>query len=87
MNDVFKQIYEMEGVSGLSKHDQLVNGILNAIQNKALNQGDLLPSVNNLINEFGFARETIAKAYKDGVLWSRRTAWGFMFPIATSAST
>lgn len=65
MNDVFKQIYEMEGVSGLSKHDQLVNGILNAIQNKALNQGDLLPSVNNLINEFGFARETIAKAYKD----------------------
>ena len=65
MNDVFKQIYEMEGVSGLSKHDQLVNGILNAIQNKALNQGDLLPSVNNLINEFGFARETIARAYKD----------------------
>ncbi|HEY1200232.1 MAG TPA: GntR family transcriptional regulator [Niastella sp.] len=65
MNDVFKQIYEMEGVSGLSKHDQLVNGILNAIQNKALQQGDLLPSVNNLINEFGFARETIAKAYKD----------------------
>jgi DNA-binding transcriptional regulator YhcF (GntR family) len=55
----------MEGMSGLSKHDQLVNGILNAIQNKALNQGDLLPSVNNLINEFGFARETIAKAYKD----------------------
>lgn len=65
MKDVFQQIYEMEGVSGLSKHDQLVNGILNAIQNKALNQGDLLPSVNNLINEFGFARETIAKAYKD----------------------
>ncbi|AEV97837.1 GntR family transcriptional regulator [Niastella koreensis] len=65
MNDVFKEIYEMEGVSGLSKHDQLVNGILNAIQNKSLAQGDILPSVNNLINEFGFARETIAKAYKD----------------------
>ena len=65
MNDVFKEIYEMEGVSGLSKHDQLVNGILNAIQNKSLTQGDILPSVNNLINEFGFARETIAKAYKD----------------------
>jgi DNA-binding transcriptional regulator YhcF (GntR family) len=65
MNNVFKQIYEMEGVGGLSKHEQLVNGILNAIQNKALEQGDALPSVNNLINEFGFARETIAKAYKD----------------------
>ncbi|MGV3764711.1 MAG: GntR family transcriptional regulator [Chitinophagaceae bacterium] len=65
MNTVFEQIYEMEGVHGLSKHEQLVNGILNAIQNKTLAQGDMLPSVNNLINEFGFARETIAKAYKD----------------------
>ena len=55
----------MEGVSSLSKHEQLVNGILGAIQNKSLSQGDPLPSVNNLINEFGFARETIAKAYKD----------------------
>ena len=65
MDTVYKQIYEMEGVNGLSKHEQLVNGILNAIQNKELSQGDMLPSVNNLINEFGFARETIAKAYKD----------------------
>lgn len=65
MDDVYKQIYEMEGVSSLSKHEQLVNGILSAIQNKSLSQGDPLPSVNNLINEFGFARETIAKAYKD----------------------
>ncbi|MDF2188270.1 GntR family transcriptional regulator [Paraflavitalea sp. CAU 1676] len=65
MDDVYKQIYEMEGVSSLSKHEQLVNGILGAIQNKSLSQGDPLPSVNNLINEFGFARETIAKAYKD----------------------
>jgi DNA-binding transcriptional regulator YhcF (GntR family) len=65
MNNVFKEIYEIEGVGGLSKHEQLVNGILNAIQNKTLSQGDLLPSVNNLIDEFGFARETIAKAYKD----------------------
>lgn len=65
MDDVYKQIYEMEGVNSLSKHEQLVNGILSAIQNKTLAQGDMLPSVNNLINEFGFARETIAKAYKD----------------------
>jgi DNA-binding transcriptional regulator YhcF (GntR family) len=65
MDSVYKQIYEMESVNGLSKHEQLVNGILGAIQNKALAQGDMLPSVNNLINEFGFARETIAKAYKD----------------------
>ena len=65
MNHVLEQVYEMEAVSGLSKHEQLVNGILNAIQNKGLAQGDMLPSVNELINEFGFARETIAKAYKE----------------------
>lgn len=65
MDNVYEQIYEIEGISGMSKHEQLVNGILNAIQKKTLSQGDALPSVNNLINEFGFARETIAKAYKD----------------------
>lgn len=75
MDHVFEQIYEMEAVHGLSKHEQLVNGILNAIQSKTLSQGDMLPSVNNLIKEFGFARETISKAYKDlvrrGIVESR----------------
>ena len=82
MNTVFEQIYEMEGAHGLSKHEQLVNGILNAIQNKTLAQGDMLPSVNNLINEFGFARETIAKAYKDlvkrGILESKNRVGFFV---------
>lgn len=85
MNDVYKEIYEIEGISGLSKHDQLVNGILNAIQNKSLAQGDMLPSVNNLINEFGFARETIAKAYKDlvnrGIVESRNRVGFFVSKV------
>lgn len=82
VDDVYKQIYEMEGVNSLSKHEQLVNGILSAIQNKTLAQGDMLPSVNNLINEFGFARETIAKAYKDlvkrGIVESRNRVGFFV---------
>ncbi|KAA2240298.1 GntR family transcriptional regulator [Chitinophaga agrisoli] len=82
MDHVFEQIYEMEAIQGLSKHEQLVNGILNAIQNKTLSQGDMLPSVNSLINEFGFARETISKAYKElverGIVESRNRVGFFV---------
>ena len=82
MDHVFEQIYEMEAVHALSKHEQLVNGILNAIQNKTLSQGDMLPSVNSLINEFGFARETISKAYKElierGIVESRNRVGFFV---------
>ncbi len=65
MYDVYQQIHELENISGLSKHEQLVQGIINAINGKFLGKGDMLPSVNNLIKEFGFARETVAKAYKE----------------------
>ncbi len=82
MDHVFEQIYEMEAIQGLSKHEQLVNGILNAIQNKTLSQGDMLPSVNSLIHEFGFARETISKAYKElierGIVESRNRVGFFV---------
>ncbi|WP_431214650.1 GntR family transcriptional regulator [Puia sp. P3] len=65
MRDVFQEIRQLEGIAGLSKHEQLVQGIINAINDKILSQGDMLPSVNSLIREFGFARETIARSYKD----------------------
>lgn len=55
----------MENIQGLSKHEQLVQGIINAINDKLIQRGDMLPSVNNLIKELGFARETIAKGYKE----------------------
>lgn len=76
MESIYEQIHELENIQGLSKHEQLVQGILNAINDKLLNQGDPLPSVNNLIKEFGFARETIAKGYKElvsrGIVASKR---------------
>ncbi len=65
MQTVYDHIREMENVHGLSKHEQFVQGFLNAVDNKVLSKGDMLPSVNNLISELGFARETIAKAYKE----------------------
>jgi len=65
MQDLYQQIHELENIQGLSKHEQLVQGIINAINDKLLSSGDALPSVNSLIKEFGFARETIARAYKE----------------------
>lgn len=65
MRNIFEQIHELDGIPGLSKHEQLVQGIINSINEKIVTQGDALPSVNTLIKEVGFARETIAKGYKE----------------------
>ena len=76
MRDIYDQIHELEGMPRLTKHEQFVQGIINAIDNKVVVVGDLLPSVNKLMNELGFARETIMKGYKDlikrGIVESRR---------------
>ena len=62
---IYEQIHELEGIPGLSKHEQFVQGIINSINARMLCRGDQLPSVNQLISELGFARETIAKGYKE----------------------
>lgn len=75
MNTVIDKIQELESISLLSKHEQLVNGIINAIDEKILTKGDMLPSVNSMVDELGFARKTIVKAYTDlkerGIVESR----------------
>lgn len=65
MQNIYEQVRELESIQGLSKHEQLVQGIINAINDKLIQRGDMLPSVNNFIKELGFARETIAKGYKE----------------------
>lgn len=65
MKQIIQQIKNLESINSLSKHEQLVHGIINSIDEKLVIKGDLLPSVNTLISELGFARETIAKAYKE----------------------
>ncbi|TDW96971.1 GntR family transcriptional regulator [Dinghuibacter silviterrae] len=65
MREIYQQILELEGTPGLSKHDQLVQGMINAINARIVSRGDLLPSVNNLSKELGFAKETIARGYKE----------------------
>ena len=75
MKDVFEKIMQLESNPALSKHDQLVQGIINAIDEKIIARNDALPSVNAMINGVGFARETIMKAYRElasrGIVESR----------------
>lgn len=65
MRDLFEKIHELQEIPSFSKNDQLVQGVINAIDEKLLSRGSPLPSVNKMIKEFGFARETIVKAYRE----------------------
>jgi DNA-binding transcriptional regulator YhcF (GntR family) len=65
MKVLFDNIIALKEVNTLTKHEQLVNGIINTIDAKALVKGDRLLSINNMVDEVGFARKTIVKAYED----------------------
>jgi len=65
MNALFDKINELKDESQRSKHEQLVHGIINSINDKTLKKGDRLPSINNMVKTLGFARKTIVRAYED----------------------
>ncbi len=87
MMEVFGKIQELEDVASYSKHDQLVHGIINAINDKVLTQGSMLPSVNKMCDELGFASKTIVKAYKElkdrGLVESKNRLGYFVINEAT----
>ncbi|WP_165750074.1 GntR family transcriptional regulator [Cellulophaga sp. Z1A5H] len=59
------KIKNLQEVNLLSKHEQIVHGVLDAIQSGILKIGDQLPSINTMVSELGFARKTIVKAYEE----------------------
>lgn len=59
------QIIRINPHSKKTKFVQIVDSVLDAISNGQLNVGDTLPSVNQIINEFGLSRDTVFKAYKE----------------------
>lgn len=65
MINLFHKIKELKDESLHSKHEQLVNGVINALNQGILNKGDRLPSINKMVNELGYARKTIVRAYED----------------------
>ncbi len=87
MNTIFAKIQELEDVASFSKHEQLVQGIINAIDEKIITQGKMLPSVNRMVQELGFARKTIVKAYEElknrGLVESKKRLGYFVVNEAT----
>ncbi len=63
--DLFFKINELAKINTLSKHEQLVGGIIAAIDSKVLKKGDQLPSINQMADKLGYARKTIVKAYEE----------------------
>ncbi len=48
--------------SSMPKYRQLVNSINNAIAEKLLDSGDMLPSVNQVCQDYKVSRDTVFKA-------------------------
>ncbi|RKR14554.1 GntR family transcriptional regulator [Maribacter vaceletii] len=59
------KIKSLQGINSLSKHEQLVNGIIESIDSGIIGIGDKLPSINVMVKELGYARKTIVKAYEE----------------------
>jgi DNA-binding transcriptional regulator YhcF (GntR family) len=56
-------IFEVNHDSDITKYQQLVNVINNAIANNELSVGDALPSVNYICKTYKLSRDTVFKAY------------------------
>lgn len=65
MSDIFRKIEELAFINSITKHQQIVQGIVNAIDEKLIFAGDVLPPVNTMVEQLGFARKTIVKAYTE----------------------
>ncbi|RKN82368.1 GntR family transcriptional regulator [Ulvibacterium marinum] len=59
------RIKDLANINTLSKHEQLVQGTMESIDSGILVTGDKLPSINQMVDELGFARKTIVKAYEE----------------------
>ncbi len=65
MLPLLEKIYNLQNIHTLSKHEQIVLGIIEAIDSDVLKVGDKLPSINEMVAEIGYARKTFVKAYTE----------------------
>ncbi|SNY94860.1 GntR family transcriptional regulator [Flagellimonas pacifica] len=59
------KIIEFKKKSNLTKHEHLVLGTIEAIDDGVLNRDDKMPSINLMIKESGYSRKTIYDAYEE----------------------
>jgi DNA-binding transcriptional MocR family regulator len=65
MKTVIGEIKKLAELPSYSKHDRLVQGIINAIDEKVLVTDEMLPSINTMIRELKFSRDTVVKGYQE----------------------
>ncbi len=65
MSTLLEKIYDLQDINTISKHEQIVHGIIGAIDSGILKVGDKLPSINEMVAEIGYARKTFVKAYTE----------------------
>ena len=63
MNQIFNHF--RQGEPSQTKHEMLVEGVIEAIATKQLRRGQPLPSVNDFIRELSLSRMTIVKAFNE----------------------
>ncbi|TMM58503.1 GntR family transcriptional regulator [Maribacter algarum] len=84
------KIKNLSSINTLSKHEQLVHGIIEAIDSGILVVGDQLPSINQMVGELGFARKTIVKAYEElkgrGLIESKKLKGYFIISEETKVT-
>ncbi|MFH6602836.1 GntR family transcriptional regulator [Maribacter algicola] len=65
MTPIVDKVLKLKEDHSLSKHEQLVQGVLWGIEDGTLPIGEKLPSINMMVREIGYARKTIVKAYEE----------------------
>lgn len=72
---IFNEIKKLAQFAHYSKREQIVQGVINALEQNLIRRGDTMPSVNKMIQKLGFARQTIVNAYQElierGILESK----------------
>lgn len=85
---IVKRILSLTQYNNLSKHEQLVQGVIESIEDGTLSIGDQLPSINNMVEEIGYARKTIFRAYEElknrGLIESRQLKGYFVISQETN---
>ena len=87
---VVDRILKLKKNNSLSKHEHLVQGVIEAIDDHSLSVGDQLPSINTMVKEIGYARKTIFKAYEElkdrGLIESRKLKGYFLISQETNVT-
>jgi len=87
---LIKNIEHLKSNNSLSKHQHLVQGIIQSIDEEEIKIGDKLPSINAMVREIGYARKTIVRAYEElknrGLIESKKVQGFYLVSSETNVT-